>query len=180
MIIPLLHEVRRRQLPVQFHCPNGLHLRAITPELSSLMYRSGFRTIRFGFETSDLERQYKTGGKVTNEELIEAVTCLKIAGYRSEDIGVYVLCGLPGQSADEVKKSILFVHSIGARPMLTEYSPIPGTDLWDDAVAASHYPIETEPLFQNNSLLPCKSNSFTDRMFNDLKRMTRYPSRTED
>ena len=65
MAVPLLQEIIRRRLPVQFHCPNGLHLREITPELSSLMYRAGFRTIRFGFETSDLIRQKETGGRST-------------------------------------------------------------------------------------------------------------------
>jgi radical SAM superfamily enzyme YgiQ (UPF0313 family) len=179
MIIPLLREIIRKQLPIQFHCPNGLHLRAITPELSSLMYRSGFQTIRFGFETSDLVRQKETGGKVTNQELIEALDCLKFAGYRPEDIGIYILCGLPNQSADEVRESILFVYSSGARPMLVEYSPIPGSDLWDDAVASSPYPIDDEPLFQNNTLLPCKSDSLTAGIYQTLKNMTRCPIRIE-
>ena len=180
MIVPLLHEIIRKQLPIQFHCPNGLHLRAITPELSSMMYRSGFKTIRLGFETSNLGRQKETGAKVNNEEFREAVHCLKCAGYRPQDIGVYILCGLPNQSADEVRESILFVRSSGARPMLTEYSPIPGSDLWDDAVASSSYPIDAEPLFQNNTLLPCKSDSLTDRMFHTLKLMTRCPPQIED
>ena len=180
MASPLLHEIIRRRLPVQFHCPNGLHLREITPELSSLMYRTGFRTIRFGFETSDLIRQKETGGKVNNEEFREAVHHLKLAGYRPQDIGIYILCGLPGQSVDEVRETIRFVRSSGARPFLTEYSPIPGSDLWNDAVASSPYPIDTEPLFQNNTLLPCKSASLTDRMYQTLKLLTRLPLQSED
>jgi radical SAM superfamily enzyme YgiQ (UPF0313 family) len=88
MAIPLLHEIIRRRLPVQFHCPNGLHLREITPELSSLMYRARFRTIRFGFETSDSIRQKETGGKINNDEFKEAIEHLKLAGYRPQDIGV--------------------------------------------------------------------------------------------
>jgi radical SAM superfamily enzyme YgiQ (UPF0313 family) len=176
MAIPLLQEIIRRRLPVQFHCPNGLHLREITPELSILLYRTGFRTIRFGFETSDLTRQKATGGKVSNGELVEAIGHLKRAGYRSRDIGIYILCGLPGQSANEVEESIRLVQSFGARPILAEYSPIPGTDLWRDAVACSPYPIAEEPLFQNNTLLPCKSASLTDPVYQSLKRMSRIPA----
>ncbi len=175
MAIPLLQEIIRRKLPVQFHCPNGLHLREITPELSVLLYRAGFQTIRFGFETSDLIRQKETGGKVSNAELVDAIAHLKRAGYRSREIGIYILCGLPGQSADEVETSIRVVQSSGARPILAEYSPIPGTDMWPDAVASSPCAIAEEPLFQNNTLLPCKSASLTDPVYQNLKRLTRIP-----
>lgn len=177
MAIPFLNEIIRRDLPIHFHCPNGLHLREITPEVSTLMFKSGFKTIRFGFETSDPLRQGVTGGKVDNEELEEAVKHLRHAGYRNGDIGVYILCGLPGQSADEVVESIRFVQSCGARPIIAEYSPIPGTALWDDAVAASPYPIAQEPLFQNNSLLPCRSELLTFEMYQALKLISRDTKR---
>ena len=161
MVIPLLQEIIRRDLPISFHCPNGLHLREITPELGSLMFKAGFKTLRFGLETSNVLRQTVTGGKVDNKEFEEAVAHLQRAGYRNEDIGVYLLCGLPGQSAEEVMDSIRFVQSSGAHPIIAEYSPIPGTGLWNEAVASSPYPIADEPLFQNNSLLPCRSEFLT-------------------
>lgn len=175
MAIPLLKELIRRNLPIRFHCPNGLHLRDMTSELSMLMFKAGFKTIRFGFETSDGLRQSTTGGKVDNRELIDALVHLKRAGYRSDEIGVYLLCGLPGQSAEEVKESIHFVRSCGARPILAEYSPIPGTGLWKEALDASPYPIASEPLFQNNSLLPCRNDSFTYEMVQALKLICRKP-----
>jgi radical SAM superfamily enzyme YgiQ (UPF0313 family) len=175
MAIPLLNELIRRNLPISFHCPNGLHLRDITPEVGNLMFRAGFKTIRFGFESSDRLRQTSTGGKVDNQELMDAVHHLKRAGYPNDAIGVYVLCGLPGQSAQEVRESIRFVRSGGARPIITEYSPIPGTGLWDEALNASPYPIADEPLFQNNTLLPCRNDSLTYDMYQALKLMCRKP-----
>ncbi len=173
MAMPLLRELIRRNLHVQFHCPNGLHLREVTPEISGLMFRAGFKTIRFGFETSDLVRQKQTGGKVNNEELAEAVRNLNNAGYLSSDIGIYILCGLPGQSAEEVAGSIRYVQSLKARPILAEYSPIPGTSLWPEAAASSPYPIATEPLFQNNTLLPCRNESLSVDAYRQLKLMAR-------
>lgn len=173
MAIPLLKEIIARNLQVHFHCPNGLHLREITSEMSILMRKAGFRTIRFGFETSDSVRQVSTGAKVANQDLLEAVTHLKNAGYRNNDIGVYLLCGLPGQPAEEVLNSIRFVQSCGARPIIAEYSPIPGTELWPKAIASSPYPIADEPLFQNNSLLPCQSHDLTYDMYRDLKLLTK-------
>lgn len=175
MAIPLLKEIIRRKLPVEFHCPNGLHLREITSEVAMLLFKAGFKTIRFGFETNDLLRQKCTGGKVYNEELVEAVFHLKENGYRENEIGIYLLCGLPRQSAEEIEKSILFVQACGARPFLAEYSPIPGTELWADAVAVSPYPISEEPLFQNNSILPCRNENLTEEMYQSLKRRTREP-----
>jgi radical SAM superfamily enzyme YgiQ (UPF0313 family) len=173
MAIPLLEEIIRRGLNCQFHCPNGLHLREVTPKLARLMFTAGFRTIRFGFETADAKRQVDTGGKVTNEDLEHAVRYLREAGYEPGDIGIYLLCGLPGQTAMEVREAINHVKRYGARPVIAEYSPIPGTALWDASVKASPYPIAKEPLFQNNSLLPCRSNLLTYEMYQDLKRETR-------
>lgn len=171
MIIPLLQEVIRRGIKAQFHCPNGLHLREITPEITDLLFQAGFKTLRFGFETSNLARQVQTGGKVVNEELSEALQLLEMSGYHREEIGIYLLCGLPGQSVDEIRQSISFVRSCGARPFLAEYSPIPGTKLWAEAVTASSYPIATEPIFQNNSLLPCRSQDLTPERYHALKAM---------
>ncbi len=173
MAIPMLKEIIRRGVSFQFHCPNGLHISQITPELSKLMQMAGFATIRFGFESSDPATQLNTGGKVNNDQLQAAVRYLTEAGYKSEDIGVYLLCGLPGQDAAEVRESIRYVQSHGARPIIAEYSPIPGTALWEAAVKGSHFDLEGEPLFHNNSLLPCRSEKLTPEMYNDLKIMTR-------
>jgi len=163
----------KRDLNLSFHCPNGLHLREITHEVSRLMFRAGFRTIRFGFETSSIRRQAETGGKITNDETVAAIGHLRNAGYRSREIGLYILCGLPGQSAPEVHESIVFIKSLGARPVIAEYSPIPGTSLWEESISVSPYNIGEEPLFQNNTLLPCRSEKLTYEMYRKLKDETR-------
>ena len=173
MAIPMLKEIIRRQLTCEFHCPNGLHLNEITAKSSMLMHKAGFRTIRFGFESSNKNRQIETGGKVQNKQLKIAVTYLKEAGYKSEDIGIYILCGLPDQEESEVRESIRYVQNCGARPIITEYSPIPGTDLWEKSIHLSSFNLQEEPLFHNNSLLPCRSEKLTFEMYQDLKMMTR-------
>jgi len=169
MIMPLLCELQKRNLACNFHCPNGLHLREITAEISQLMYISGFKTIRFGFETSNFSRQMQTGGKVKNDELQNAILHLKSAGYKTDEIGIYLLCGLPGQIASEVKESIDFVRQCGAKPVLAEYSPIPGTYLWTEAMAVSSFDIQEEPLYHNNSLMCCRDDDFTYTDYMDLK-----------
>ena len=167
--VPMLEEILRRGLACRFHCPNGLHVREISPRIAALLFRAGFRTIRFGFETASAERQESTGGKVTTDELRQAVAYLRGAGYASRDIGVYLLCGLPGQNAREMECGIDVVAAAGARPILAEYSPIPGTPLWGEALRHARHDIAAEPLFHNNSLLPCLDPGFAPGGFQALK-----------
>jgi radical SAM superfamily enzyme YgiQ (UPF0313 family) len=177
--VPMLEEILRRGLAVNFHCPNGLHLREITPRLAKLLFGAGFRTIRFGFETVSAPRQTATGGKVTTEELRQSVAYLQEAGYGRADIGVYLLCGLPGQEAREIEAGIDLVRGIGAKPILAEYSPIPGTPLWGEALRHARYDIGKEPLFHNNSLLPCLRPDISTADFQALKKRTRLDLQAE-
>lgn len=167
-MIPLLREMIRQKLDSSFHAPNGLHIREIHEELAYLLFRAGFKTIRLGFETSSETLQLGTGGKANNEDLRRALNHLKQAGYKLEEIGVYIMAGLPLQRAEEVEESVAFVRELGARPMLVEYSPIPGTPLFEKAKKVSPFDLENEPLFHNNSILPCAWDGFT---FEDYKRI---------
>ena len=167
-IIPLLKEIVRRGIPASLHAPNGLHVREIGRELADLLFCAGFKTVRLGFETSSEVAQRETGGKVNNQEFQWAVKSLKEAGYFSEEIGAYVLAGLPGQRVGEVEESISFVREAGARPYLVEYSPVPHTRLFEIAKERSSFDLENEPLFHNNSIFPCQWEGFT---MSDLKRL---------
>ncbi len=169
MIVPLLEAIRQRGLSCRFHCPNGLHVREIDARMSRLLFESGFKTIRFGFETSDFSLQKSTGGKVRNDELQNAVLYLKNAGYRTEDLGIYLLCGIPGQKEADVTASIDFVRQCGAKPVLAEYSPIPGTAMWPQAVKSSPFDIEHEPLYHNNSILSCRNDDFSYDTYLQIK-----------
>lgn len=168
-IKPILREIIRRDFRCFFHTPNAVHARMVDEETAALLFQANFRTIRLGLETADPHRQAETGGKVDNPSFRRAVENLKRAGYRGRDIGVYLLAGLPGQTAEELKMSAEFVLETGARPILNEYSPVPGTDLFPLAQKASPLDIENEPLFQNNSLLPCLWEKLTLEDFREIK-----------
>jgi len=159
--IPLMEKVCRSRLDVRFHCPNGLHIREINSEIAKLLRRSGFKTIRLGLETAKSGAERAIDNKASYEELVGAVSALRGASYESSEIGVYLMSGLPGQTREEVEESMRKVKEAGARPYLSEFSPIPGTALWEAAKKASPYPIDEEPLFQNPSLSPCAPEGFT-------------------
>jgi len=167
-IIEILKEIKRRAIECNFHSPNGLHVREITSQLADLLYRCRFRTLRLGLETSNLAKQVESGGKVDNREFEEAVRNLKQAGYLGNEIGVYVMAGLPGQRVGEVEECIAFVKEKGAKPILVEYSPVPETPLFEKAQKMSQFDLENEPLFHNNSILPCQWDGFT---LTDLQRV---------
>ena len=81
--------------------------------------------------------------------------------------------GLPQQRAEEVSKSIQLVKDCGARPYLAEYSPIPGTGLWSEALRVSPFDLEEEPLFHNNSLFPMAWERFTVSDMARIKKLSR-------
>jgi radical SAM superfamily enzyme YgiQ (UPF0313 family) len=167
--VPLMKEVIGRGVSCNFHTPNALHVRAIDEEVADLLFRCRFRTIRLGFETSNEKDQVETGGKVSNKELQRAIHCLKRAGYPCEEIGVYIMAGLPGQRAGEVRESIAFVKEASVTPVLVEYSPIPHTPLFEEAKKSSTFDLENEPLYHNNTILPCQWEGFTLADFRKLK-----------
>jgi len=58
----------RRGLDLRFHTPNALHVKGISPDAARLLFLAGFRTLRLGMETSDMDLQRETGGKVAEGE----------------------------------------------------------------------------------------------------------------
>ena len=159
--IPIMKEVIKRGIHCNFHTPNAIHIKEIDKEVAELLFEGGFKAIRLGFETSNKATQIETGGKVGNQEFKEAIKYLKRAGYSGEKMGVYIMIGLPGQRVGEVEESIAFVKEAGVKPILVEYSPIPHTTLFEKAKRMSKFDLENEPLFHNNSILPCQWDGFT-------------------
>lgn len=151
----LMEEIARRKLGLRFHTPNALHVGEINLEVASLLSLAGFRTIRLGLETSDMVMHREMGGKVTEGSFERAVGNLTRAGFTKSEIGAYILMGLPGQTVASVKTTIEFADKAGAMPYLAEYSPLPHTSLWEKAVQHSPYDLPSEPLWHNNTLLPC-------------------------
>lgn len=169
----LLEQVLKDGLKVRFHTPNALHIRALTKQWCDLLWETGFTTLRLGLETTRPERQKEWGGKVEAGMFLKAVSNLRSAGFPATQVGVYLLSGLPGQAPAEVAEAIEFVHRQGAQPYLAEYSPIPGTVMWPEAVALSAYDIASEPLYHNNTFFACRRPDFTYRDLETLKTMAR-------
>ncbi len=169
--IPILREMVQRGLELSIHLPNGIHARFVTKEIANLFKEAGVATIRIGLETADEDLQKLTGNKTGNNEYRKAVELLRLAGYTREEVGTYVMLGFPGQAADDVKDTIEFIHKCGGAPLLSYFSPIPGTRIWREAARASPFPIEAEPLFQNNTVFIRGNKAFVPQTVTELKEL---------
>lgn len=158
---PALERLCRDGTDLRFHTPNAVHIRALTPEWCDLLFASGFTTLRLGLETTKPERHRQWGEKVEEGMFETAVRNLVRAGFSRNRIGVYLLCGTPGQSPEEVAEAVGVVRREGVAPFLAEYSPVPGSPMWTDAVRVSPFDLEGEPLYHNNSFFACRRNDFS-------------------
>ena len=170
--VPMFKQIIASGRVLNFHTPNAVHIRAITRELSELMFAAGVKTLRLGLETLPSGKR-EIDRKVEEEEFICAVSYLLDAGFRKEQVGAYLLVGLPGQKTEIVERSIEIVKSRGITPILAYYTPIPHTDMWPAAVAASRYDLESDPIFTNNAIMPCRPSGFDWEELARLKKRVR-------
>jgi hypothetical protein len=173
VLVPFLTEVLRRSIRVNLHTPNALNARFLTAELADLMVRAGFKTFYLGFESASRQWQQGTGGKVFSEELARAVDHLLAAGADPVDITAYQIVGHPNSDIQELETSMRFVHSLGIRGMLADFSPIPGTP---DGEACRQWVDLDEPLLHNKTAFPIICLGFDEvNRLKDLQRALNRP-----
>jgi len=148
ILLPFLKSVVESGTKVNFHTPNALNARFLTPLLAERMVRAGFKTFFLGFESDSPEWQKRTGGKVYPKEFVRAVKALCEAGVDRENITAYIIVGHPRGCEQDAERAIRFVHSLGIRSMLAEFSPIPGTP--DGEVCRTWANLD-EPLWHNKT-----------------------------
>jgi len=158
-------------IKVNFHTPNALHVREITTHMAELMFKAGFKTLRLGVETTDFNKRNHLDAKVTKSDFEKAVSALLTAGFPPEQTGAYLLTGLPGQTPEEVEVSVRAVLKSGITPVLTHYTPIPHTSMWEDAKKHSRFDIGQNPVFTNNSISPCSPINFSWARLSHLKKI---------
>lgn len=169
--IPIFEGIINSGLNIRFHTPNAVHIRGISRQTAQLMFQSGFKTLRLGLETAAFDARQELDKKVTAEEFKRAVACLKAAGFRQNEIGAYLLAGLPGEKLASVEESIHIVRQNSVTPILAYYTPIPHTALWRKAVAFSRYDLESDPVFTNNAIIPCQKEPFSWEALSRLKHL---------
>jgi radical SAM superfamily enzyme YgiQ (UPF0313 family) len=170
-IIPILKGIIQKKLPLSFHTPNGLHVGEIDDELAVFLRQAGFRSLYLSQETFEKDLIENSCPKVSSGDLVRALDCLERAGFRREEINVYLMVGLPDQEIQGVKESILRVRHLGARARLSYFSPIPGTADWEKIVSRGLLDEKSDPLLHNKLAFPYLWGNITPEEFGSLKRL---------
>jgi hypothetical protein len=173
ILIPFLEKVLQSGSKINLHSPNALNARFVTKELAGLMVRAGFKTFYLGFESASAQWQKQTGSKVFSQELADAVEHLFSAGAKAENITAYQILGHPHINIQQLEESMRFVHSLGIRGMLADFSPIPGTP---DGEFCRRWINLDEPLLHNKTAFPVIMLGFDES--NRLKDLQRKLNRT--
>jgi len=150
--VPLFETLAEANAPVRLHSPNGLHIREVNTEVARLMKRAGMVTVRLSLETVSEERAKDFSGKVSREEFRKAAGALFHAGYTPDELGAYILAGLPGQTLEEVCDTIAFVLDTGVKVRPALFSPVPHTVEFERAVKSGMIERDDDPVLQNNTL----------------------------
>lgn len=152
-----------------FFLPNAVHITQIDETRAKRMKDAGFAEVRFGYESASSGFHNSHGVKFAPSQVAEAVSALRSAGFADSSITLYLLAGLPDQDPGEVRESIGVAAELSTRIEIAEFSPVPGSDLWERCVMSSPFPLEMEPLYHNNTLFPLRSERFSHKTMGELK-----------
>ena len=151
LFYPLCGHIARKHPGLRLHSPNGLSVAMLDEECCRVLFQTGFKTLRLSLEGVDDYTGGLSSGKADGQKYLRAVDNLLKAGYDSENIETYILAGLPGQKLEDIESSLNFVKAAGASPKLCEFSPIPGTPLYQKDLR-EHPQLADDPLWHNNSV----------------------------
>lgn len=169
LFIPFLRHVIDKKYGIRFYTPNAMHARYMTPGIARLLREAGFSHIRIGFESADGDFQCDTGGKSTAGHFRHAVSCLKGAGFSGADVGAYIIFGHPAQSESSLRDAIEMADSLGVEPIPAEFSPIPGSAVFDLARNAFLRDPASDPLLQNSSIVMYQHPNISPGTFQELR-----------
>ncbi len=167
---PLLRKIASLPFTVNIYNPNAVNAAFVDDELAGLLAHSGFQEVRIGLESVNPTVQARTGGKVTAPVFEKALRALKKAGYRKEQLSVYILAGLPGQRWQEVRQAVDYLKALEVTPSIAEYTPIPHTPMFEEFKDSARFPVADDAIYQNNALFPYAWEGFTEEDLNYLKR----------
>jgi radical SAM superfamily enzyme YgiQ (UPF0313 family) len=170
--LPLTEALDTHAIAARFHTPNGLHLSCVTPQIAARLKRSGFTTLRFGYESGATRFRSQTSGKASAADAQEKIRQLLDAGFRGSDIGIYIMAGLLGQSLDDLRRDIEFAASLKIKVKPVFLSPVPGTALFR-AYAKSHPEIVHDPLWHNDTFFITRLPGWSEELIARVMAMAR-------
>ncbi|MCD6303789.1 MAG: radical SAM protein [Planctomycetes bacterium] len=123
-----------RRTDAYFWCQGRVDVLARHPEVVEWMGKAHFSAVLVGLETPNPRQLRESRKGITVEQMERAIEML-----HAQDVGVWgtFVLGLPGESRQETEATAKFVASADVDVVqITVATPIPGSDLYDEAKAA--------------------------------------------
>lgn len=121
----ICREVRRRDLDVELHLPNGITVINLSPDLVDEMAAAGFKSLFLGLETTDVARLRKLRKGFTSLPKVKTGTSL-FAEY-GVDASASLIVGLMGQTLKDIARDSINVAVSGVAFWTNPFYPIPGS-----------------------------------------------------
>ena len=170
--LPLAEKISLLNSNIRLHAPNGLHIRWINKTILKAMRRCNFTTLRFGYESGDIKYQKETSAKTSRKQLAEKISLIKSAGYKSKDIGIYIMGGLPDQRVEDLFEELSFIASLGVKIKPVFLSPVPHTPIFE--YYAQAFPqLRNNPLFHNDLFFVTQLPGWDYAVIEEIKNKTR-------
>jgi anaerobic magnesium-protoporphyrin IX monomethyl ester cyclase len=128
----LCEAIRAEKLDIEWACNSRVD--TIDLETAKQMQAAGCWIVAFGVESGDDEslKKMDKGGAASREKAFEAVNICRQAGLKSS---VYLLMGLPWDTAESIEENIRFGQELDPDFLEIFYPyPFPGTPLYEMAV----------------------------------------------
>lgn len=148
--LPLAEQLSALGRSIRLHTPNGLHIRWLNRRILDAMKSCGFHTLRFGYETSNEKFIKATSYKTNRKQLEKKISLVLDTGFKPNNIGIYIMAGLVGQTIKEALDELSFISSLEVLVKPVFLSPVPYTPLFDHY--AKQYPqLKIDPHFHNDT-----------------------------
>ncbi|MCD4702649.1 MAG: B12-binding domain-containing radical SAM protein [Candidatus Aegiribacteria sp.] len=122
-------EAIRRQYPVFYSTPNGVRLDSLNDHLLELMKRAGWYVIHCGIESGSDRILRSVRKNLSTSEIRTKIALINRVGLSTAG---YFILGLPGETVDDMNKTINFSLSSGlAWAHFASFLPIPGSEAGD-------------------------------------------------
>lgn len=162
-MLDFCHRVHENSL--NFHWGVQLRIGMFNEDDYQTMYNAGCRWIFFGIETGSEEMLKRIHKNIDLNEIKPTFETLKNIGITS--IGSFII-GFPDETEEHLRDTVKLIDSIGANlTPIYHFTPLPGTELYDDLVANNRYAsaekledlikvVATESIGVNLSAVPTK------------------------
>ncbi|MCX7957173.1 MAG: radical SAM protein [Endomicrobia bacterium] len=147
-ICEILGKISGLNLDIKFYTPNGINPKFIDYQIAKLLRDANFVELRLSLETTSDKTHKLVDKKVSMNDFEKALNNLIKAGYRQNEISVYIMAGLPNETLEDVYKNIEVLIKYKIRIRLCELSLVPKTKLF----SLLCHKEDVDPLLLNNSI----------------------------